>query len=163
MVRFIIYRIQYDNHILNAFTFQYGQIYYLHLARPNLLPVQHLHSNMVRFIMIIFLLHQIYRQKFTFQYGQIYYDIQLFMKRLRKEYLHSNMVRFIIFNQSVINWAFLKFTFQYGQIYYANRQRILCIMRRIYIPIWLDLLLNDSNFRAQLKSDLHSNMVRFII
>ena len=34
---------------------------------------------------------------------------------------------------------------------------------KIYIPIWLDLLLYKVNIFPRLPKDLHSNMVRFII
>ena len=33
----------------------------------------------------------------------------------------------------------------------------------IYIPIWLDLLLNRNSLQKKLFENLHSNMVRFII
>ena len=33
----------------------------------------------------------------------------------------------------------------------------------IYIPIWLDLLLDNRNYQITDNTDLHSNMVRFII
>ena len=56
-------------------------------------------------------------------------------------YLHSNMVRFII---------------SFG--YYRH----FCFSK-IYIPIWLDLLLRDWHDYEIDQRNLHSNMVRFII
>ena len=37
------------------------------------------------------------------------------------------------------------------------------LSKKIYIPIWLDLLLRASRVRARIYEILHSNMVRFII
>ena len=43
------------------------------------------------------------------------------------------------------------------------RSKIRCIWKKIYIPIWLDLLLEEVNNIMSANTDLHSNMVRFII
>ena len=82
---------------MDAFTFQYGQIYYTKEYPKNETWNSHLHSNMVRFIIpqksngaSLFL-------KFTFQYGQIYYQKMYILENIEREDLHSNMVRFIIF------------------------------------------------------------------
>ena len=37
------------------------------------------------------------------------------------------------------------------------------VIKRIYIPIWLDLLYLSNIYLFDLIQDLHSNMVRFII
>ena len=79
--------------------------------------VYHLHSNMVRFI--------IHRAK--------YYNILY-------RYLHSNMVRFIITLSLFDVYSSNTFTFQYGQIYYTNTSIYKTKQHIIYIPIWLDLL-----------------------
>ena len=57
----------------------------------------------------------------------------------------------------------LEFTFQYGQIYYTSARVRASSRARIYIPIWLDLLLQHTRQVIQIKSYLHSNMVRFIM
>ena len=141
MVRFIIcnrYSVQLG---FLVFTFQYGQIYYnlfiflkiilITIYIPIWLDLlsnsqenqwryqQHLHSNMVRFIIIfpISMLAKVFL--FTFQYGQIYYMVYsswrsqfsciyipiwldlLFPDNMVslafRPNLHSNMVRFIIY------------------------------------------------------------------
>ena len=78
----------------------------------------HLHSNMVRFIIIHEVRLEFNKTTFTFQYGQIYYDgnywiynsnkaiyipiwldllyVEQTINLLDKVHLHSNMVRFII-------------------------------------------------------------------
>ena len=56
-------------------------------------------------------------------------------------YLHSNMVRFIII---LLSLRYKRLSF-------------------IYIPIWLDLLLELNHLAMQPIYDLNSNMVRFII
>ena len=35
------------------------------------------------------------------------------------------------------------FTFHYGQIYYSNYKEAYELLKKIYIPLWLDLLLNS--------------------
>ena len=99
---------------------------------------------------------------FTFQYGQIYYEMDTYAHRKNKTiyipiwldllllqtsqttqqepHLHSNMVRFIIVYKLMEDTKMSKFTFQYGQIYYNNKRILNEFVRRIYIPIWLDLL-----------------------
>ena len=80
------------------------------------------------------------QRRFTFQYGQIYYQNEC--GRLSNIFL---------------------FTFQYGQIYYQKNMVYINKEVEIYIPIWLDLLLERNLFVRCLKEYLHSNMVRFII
>ena len=58
---------------------------------------------------------------------------------------------------------FIKFTFQYGQIYYPAIALVSAVTISIYIPIWLDLLYSDYFKDIQVRNDLHSNMVRFIM
>ena len=58
---------------------------------------EHLHSNMVRFIILE------EREKYA-----------------NRSDLHSNMVRFIITINRANNELIKKFTFQYGQIYYRT-------------------------------------------
>ena len=140
MVRFIISLIQPTFDFSKAFTFQYGQIYYVNIYKQRKEKLNDLHSNMVRFIIGNQSGHGLSVSSFTFQYGQIYYEayvyktrddiriyipiwLDLLSKRHRKNKtrhidLHSNMVRFIINNQP-LNLS-PHFT--------------------IYIPIWLDLL-----------------------
>ena len=123
-----------------AFTFQYGQIYYYCRKRKSYFDkriyipiwldllyfkgfrkvnkVNHLHSNMVRFIIIINKLSFLLSSIFTFQYGQIYYLVRKQVLIMTKLYLHSNMVRFIIKHFPQFTHIFFLFTFQYGQIYY---------------------------------------------
>ena len=55
------------------------------------------------------------------------------------------------------------FTFQYGQIYYAGIRDDEFLSAHIYIPIWLDLLCRQYSRKSTIFSDLHSNMVRFIM
>ena len=73
------------------------------------------------------------------------------------------MVRFIIKNVQAIVEAKREFTFQYGQIYYFKVYFIKRSIKLIYIPIWLDLLLEVVIQSFYNLNDLHSNMVRFII
>ena len=56
-----------------------------------------------------------------------------------------------------------KFTFQYGQIYYFLTYHKSIYLPQIYIPIWLDLLFIIAPTFQGGATDLHSNMVRFII
>ena len=78
--------------------------------------------------------------KFTFQYGQIYYQGEFDKDKLKVVNLHSNMVRFIILTEAYKMLSLSVFTFQYGQIYYYRRFYKKSYVKRIYIPIWLDLL-----------------------
>ena len=57
----------------------------------------------------------------------------------------------------------MQFTFQYGQIYYELQTHALPLQTKIYIPIWLDLLLKEFLMASARTPNLHSNMVRFII
>ena len=100
---------------------------------------------------------------FTFQYGQIYYEIKIETVRNKEMNLHSNMVRFIIFEKLGVDSGNVEFTFQYGQIYYKRRSGQGKSDSAIYIPIWLDLLFGSSTNIKISDSDLHSNMVRFIM
>ena len=77
--------------------------------------------------------------------------------------LHSNMVRFIILISLFFQQEILVFTFQYGQIYYLNYLKSYFQIVLIYIPIWLDLLFEYELIYKKDNSNLHSNMVRFII
>ena len=77
------------------FTFQYGQIYYEQKELDIMSDEAHLHSNMVRFIMIMPTATKVKSIEFTFQYGQIYYLAGV-----------------------IIPAGTQVFTFQYGQIYY---------------------------------------------
>ena len=144
-----------------------------------------LHSNMVRFIIMIVRGAQFAISKFTFQYGQIYYkrfnsfssllnniyipiwldllSIYQNQKLKNKINLHSNMVRFIIMIVRGAQFAISKFTFQYGQIYYKRFNSFSSLLNNIYIPIWLDLLYNYKFKLFITLTNLHSNMVRFII
>ena len=118
MVRFIIPSNEALQYPIPLFTFQYGQIYYSKDTKQtkhfktiyipiwlDLLSIQdksiylqqkHLHSNMVRFIIIKKLKREVDKMKFTFQYGQIYYATGQKQEYLVLKNLHSNMVRFII-------------------------------------------------------------------
>ena len=100
----------------------------------------HLHSTMVRFIISIFPIRACYIARFTFHYGQIYYQ-----QRSRP---------------CGPDWAF---TFHYGQIYYTLKNHAGKLYLVIYIPLWLDLLLMSILKTEDLRVDLHSTMVRFII
>ena len=73
------------------------------------------------------------------------------------------MVRFIIINKKTKTKSIRRFTFQYGQIYYTDADNEVENGIRIYIPIWLDLLLWHDYLLRYKKEDLHSNMVRFIM
>ena len=57
-----------------AFTFQYGQIYYVHKKTKKRRKINNLHSNMVRFIIRKDDKFKDDWEEFTFQYGQIYYQ-----------------------------------------------------------------------------------------
>ena len=57
----------------SVFTFQYGQIYYKSITTFGVFGKMDLHSNMVRFIMILIQPIDTSLSTFTFQYGQIYY------------------------------------------------------------------------------------------
>ena len=73
------------------------------------------------------------------------------------------MVRFIMEHRKLTKGEIMKFTFQYGQIYYKIQKKLDCLKIQIYIPIWLDLLLNTCALESMAQNNLHSNMVRFII
>ena len=144
------------------FTFHYGQIYYnsanifitfvsviyiplwldLLYLTYNLLNLNsfHLHSTMVRFIITYSKPSNHIYAIFTFHYGQIYYPFGV-----------SGCVGVSVF------------TFHYGQIYYQLKNVHSIRNYRIYIPLWLDLLLCSYTNRKAIKSYLHSTMVRFII
>ena len=95
---------------------------------------------MVRFIILFHELQLHNNFKFTFQYGQIYYP-----------------------SNEALQYPIILFTFQYGQIYYYDAKEMLKYKDSIYIPIWLDLLLDYYMKEYNLNQNLHSNMVRFII
>ena len=107
MVRFIIFICKLFFKERALFTFQYGQIYYFKAVDytisddeiyipiwldllffekyRNNLSNNNLHSNMVRFIIVVQLVSLKSRQKFTFQYGQIYYEAEQKWFKNRKE------------------------------------------------------------------------------
>ena len=118
---------------------------------------------MVRFIIIIHSFDTLITSPFTFQYGQIYYVDYILYVGMSVYHLHSNMVRFIILLLSRTRTYLYRFRFQYGQIYYRRTTSIRSHNNRIYIPIWLDLLLEGITSPQELLENLHSNMVRFII
>ena len=140
MVRFIITNISISKLKMSPFTFQYGQIYYI-------LQRRRLFSNM-------------------FIYIPIWLDLlsnRLLQASIRLYHLHSNMVRFIIKEREEEIKAKAKFTFQYGQIYYKQQIKQQKDHNSIYIPIWLDLLYALVRCFQNQQTNLHSNMVRFII
>ena len=95
MVRFIIDLSQEHIFTAEAFTFQYGQIYYYEV--------------------------DVYKDKQPIIYIPIWLDLlqELYKPILKRQiYLHSNMVRFIIGFCPSFTLSNIKFTFQYGQIYY---------------------------------------------
>ena len=118
---------------------------------------------MVRFIMFNISSFSLVSISFTFQYGQIYYPsfakppapfyeiyIPIWLDLLLNVRLH------LLKNLQ-------KFTFQYGQIYYHTNSAPVIGCIPIYIPIWLDLLYNIGYGKVKSWTDLHSNMVRFIM
>ena len=153
---------------------------YIYILKKNL------HSNMVRFIIKQ---HRLCITFLYFIYIPIWLDLLSSIKitqAIQIHYLHSNMVRFIILFSRSMTATILSFTFQYGQIYYVddtiNKSQFIVI----YIPIWLDLLCifytigyvdkkiftfqyGQIYYLSELEdifnnfSNLHSNMVRFII
>ena len=185
MVRFIIFTLQFEKLGFIVFTFQYGQIYYHYICFNFSLKVTiyipiwldllsmsfwkdaynyiYLHSNMVRFIIQVFLqictlvlaiyipiwLDLLSAEDLTLIgqeaiYIPIWLDLLLIVEANKtKDYfnLHSNMVRFIIYRdlKSILQKS--QFTFQYGQIYYLEQEKC----------------------SAKEQQYLHSNMVRFII
>ena len=162
MVRFIIETNVYKarNHLRIYIPIWLDLLSIFYLVLDSIL--RNLHSNMVRFIILSS--HSAFAMPdiFTFQYGQIYYfrcndihyisseiyipiwlDLLLILLCLVRHklcYLHSNMVRFIISIEEQYEAFKRAFTFQYGQIYYTIRTNGGTRTRRIYIPIWLDLL-----------------------
>ena len=140
MVRFIMIKCRPKRSREQAFTFQYGQIYYLaekprgEAVRQIYIPIwldllfkseckannhnRHLHSNMVRFII----------NAEIFGYRPVY-DIYI-----------PIWLDLLFVYQTIIACQTHSFTFQYGQIYYlwiTYPERTVIV---IYIPIWLDLL-----------------------
>ena len=79
--------------------------------------------------------------KFTFQYGQIYYESE---KKVKEEINKFTFQYGQIYYRLQINMPRRteKFTFQYGQIYYSEAIKTKDNLYNIYIPIWLDLLLD---------------------
>ena len=73
------------------------------------------------------------------------------------------MVRFIIQVLLFIIASSSAFTFHYGQIYYRFSYQIHRCSSKIYIPLWLDLLLIFPETPSIPYPNLHSTMVRFII
>ena len=73
------------------------------------------------------------------------------------------MVRFIMNDRIPARQRAVGFTFHYGQIYYVNRKMFLLRFCQIYIPLWLDLLLFNLSSTYELRFNLHSTMVRFIM
>ena len=140
MVRFIIMQNNSFGWRLGLFTFQYGQIYYS-------MEKKHQTTHYIIYI-------PIWLDLLFYVFYQFYIRIQ---------HLHSNMVRFIIFYPVACILHLYRFTFQYGQIYYVNLLIDCIITYKIYIPIWLDLLLYNYLINSSLLIYLHSNMVRFII
>ena len=62
------------------------------------------------------------------------------------------MVRFIIAS-AIFNYKeVVKFTFQYGQIYYQPIDTIVNDKKKIYIPIWLDLLCLKEAYKNYAKT-----------
>ena len=207
MVRFIIFSARIASPRSSNFTFQYGQIYYrlyrysatriIKLYIPIWLDLlyllcvnqnrskQHLHSNMVRFIIYRYgrrvsesnefyipiwldLLYNINKNRLD-RIIILHSNMVRFIiwKRLFNEgshwLLHSNMVRFIISAAPIPVILIANFTFQYGQIYYPTKRHEPVYSSYFYIPIWLDLLLTLFSFQVIFLCILHSNMVRFII
>ena len=146
---------------------------------------KHLHSTMVRFIIHSQTDFLRYCRRFTFHYGQIYYFvyyeraknnnriyIPLWLDLLSKitelelkisTYLHSTMVRFIIYiyNQFINYLAHLHSTMVRFIIFRHNFKKF--GSKRIYIPLWLDLLCIQKGKKTEYMKYLHSTMVRFII
>ena len=118
---------------------------------------------MVRFIILSQSAKRFRYRQFTFHYGQIYYYTPKPISYATVDDLHSTMVRFII----IVIWDLRRnkktFTFHYGQIYYLYFIIICCSRKQIYIPLWLDLLLELYVFATTDSLYLHSTMVRFII
>ena len=162
MVRFIIELIKTKLSKNFEFTFQYGQIYYsIHIAYPlsiliiyipiwldllcynfteNIINIDDLHSNMVRFIMTFILSKYFSLYLFTFQYGQIYYKYNFIIVK-RKSIIYIPIWLDLLSTPSQLKIAHKSiFTFQYGQIYYAESRNSTGDTDIIYIPIWLDLL-----------------------
>ena len=73
------------------------------------------------------------------------------------------MVIFIIERRARRLYADNVFTFQYGYIYYLQNEYKEAILKEIYIPIWLYLLLQNRQRNRARQHNLHSNMVIFII
>ena len=140
MVRFIIQKFGLNIWDKPKFTFQYGQIYYVEIPR------------------VFFLLIVIY---IPIWLDLLYIKCKIILRPFPN--LHSNMVRFIIQIQKFMELLMRAFTFQYGQIYYLQGNNGVSAVFLIYIPIWLDLLFNNTIADEEKKNDLHSNMVRFII
>ena len=140
MVRFIIRLGSEISQGINAFTFQYGQIYYAFALQ--------LYAEMNAIYIPIWL-------DLLFLY--------MLLVLLLVANLHSNMVRFIMNRLMAAGDGAEAFTFQYGQIYYEAEQKWFRTKKAIYIPIWLDLLLLKLYNIYKKDINLHSNMVRFII
>ena len=185
MVRFIIYQNWKIFLIILVIYIPIWLDLLLQSKNQYLLKVLNLHSNMVRFIIDVNKYSVDYKLKFTFQYGQIYYAVYvdrmprsmfiyipiwldllcvfLIQKNIQSNYLHSNMVRFIIDIIQQLFYFKIVFTFQYGQIYYSLIIFVKSLILQIYIPIWLDLLFFNNLCKIFDFTNLHSNMVRFII
>ena len=124
---------------INRFTFQYGQIYYTAIL------ILYRHWKKIYIPIWLDLLQR--REKIYIKCLKIYIPIWLDLLYYRNYqnphldcHLHSNMVRFIILCIAGIDIFILQFTFQYGQIYYRQKIGYLKYYKKIYIPIWLDLL-----------------------
>ena len=185
MVRFIIFTLQFEKLGFIVFTFQYGQIYYHYICFNFSLKVTiyipiwldllsmsfwkdaynyiYLHSNMVRFIIQVFL--QICTLVLAI-YIPIWLDLLSAedLTLIGQEAIYIPIwLDLLLSSLHVKKSLFMIFTFQYGQIYYSVFIVKFISVKNIYIPIWLDLLLLHRLALVLLNTHLHSNMVRFII
>ena len=184
MVRFIIVKHTRTHASVQTFTFQYGQIYYFYTSQnKNMLEIIYIPiwldlllsgyeeytSEVAIYIPIWLDLLSSIKQQQRFKKCNLHSNMVRFiiqvacLNGLGLENLHSNMVRFIIMISALIFRLKYAFTFQYGQIYYLSSQFSSLYDFRIYIPIWLDLLLILLYLVRHMLCYLHSNMVRFII
>ena len=142
----------------------------------------YLHSSMVRLEMPRYFGLCNVSSAFTFQYGQIrniciyfcihikfsiYIPVWLDQKCIRnakiepsKSNLHSSMVRLEIYRAKEFCILMIVFTFQYGQIRNYSQDRIAGLLKRIYIPVWLDQKYIRFTNAKTFTSYLHSSMVR---
>ena len=100
-------------------------------------------------------------------FRNIYIPVWIDQKRRRHPisfclifYLHSSMDRLETLQRIFKRVSNSLFTFQYGQIRNLNSSKILLLLKKIYIPVWIDQKLYKLLKVQLILLNLHSSMDR---